>query len=119
MLGFDLVSTSKAPDSDCVGYLLRPCDLVPLSPPFGRTADQVAEIYRTRQEWIELGKKRIPPAQWARGKAYRMKRMFQRSMAAVRGAFSDEPAVVRRQPAPDRSVAEICSGILVEALVQG
>jgi SAM-dependent methyltransferase len=102
MLGFDLFSTYKAFDSDCVGYLLRPCEPVPLSPPFGRTADQVAEIYRTRQEWIELGKKRIPPSQWARGKAYRMKRMFQRSMAAVRGAFSDEPAVVRRQSAPGR-----------------
>jgi len=74
-VGFELVSMSIVSSFGYVGFLLRPCE--PLPVPAGATdriLSQVEEIQKIDREWRAFGATALGPADWLRRKAYRAKR---------------------------------------------
>jgi 2-polyprenyl-3-methyl-5-hydroxy-6-metoxy-1,4-benzoquinol methylase len=82
-VGFELVSMSIVSSFGYVGFLLRPCEPLPVqSAATDRVLSQVEEIQKIEREWRAFGSTALGPADWFHRKAYRAKRRIIRLLPA-------------------------------------
>ena len=83
--GFEVISTSLVYNSGQIGFLMRPCEPVPVPPLAPATVeDRIRRILEIESAWQKYGRTCTDWSDWLHRKAYRVKRRILNSVRSVR-----------------------------------